>query len=111
MHPVRRSAMFAIVVSCALSVDCARVPPPPYQHAFSASGRAPRVLETSQEITVPLTVTNTGRQAWDPARVHLSYHWLWLVPRELARRSRTVPYHDGIRTDLGGTPIAPGGEV
>jgi lipoteichoic acid synthase len=43
--------------------------------------------------------------------VHVAYHWLWLVPRELARRSRTVPYHDGIRTELGARPIAPGERV
>ena len=66
-----------------------------------STATSPRLLETSQEIAVPVTVANTGGRAWDPARIHLSYHWLWLVPRELAHRSRTVPYHDGIRTDLG----------
>ena len=65
-------------------------------------GRAPRVLETFQEAAVPLTVTNTGERAWDPARVHLSYHWLWFIPRELVLRSRTLPYHEGIRTELAG---------
>ena len=60
---------------------------------------------------MPVAVANIGDRAWDPARVHLSYHWLWLVPRELAHRSRTVPYHDGIRTDLGDAPIAPGARV
>src|SRR5262249_15016054 len=29
-----------------------------------------------------------------------SYHWVWLVPREALRRSRTVPFHEGIRTEL-----------
>ena len=53
---------------------------------------------------------NTGTDAWDPSRVHLSYHWLWLVPRELAFRSRTLPYQDGIRTELG-APVPPGGRV
>jgi phosphoglycerol transferase MdoB-like AlkP superfamily enzyme len=43
--------------------------------------------------------------------VHVSYHWLWIVPRELARRSRTVPYHDGIRSELGARAIAPGEPV
>jgi phosphoglycerol transferase MdoB-like AlkP superfamily enzyme len=66
------------------------------------------VLETSREVSVPVTLTNTGQQAWDPARVHLSYHWLWIVPREIVTRSRwDVPYHDGIRTDL----ETPGGRV
>jgi len=60
---------------------------------------------------VPLTVANTGQRAWDPAAIHVSYHWLWLIPRELVRRSRTVPYHDGIRTDLGERVIAPGTPV
>jgi lipoteichoic acid synthase len=49
--------------------------------------------------------------AWDPARVHFSYHWLWLVPREIVRRSRTVPYHDGIRTELGERAVAPGEQL
>ena len=96
---------------CALTVACARVPSPPYPFAFSADVRSPRLLETSREITVPLTIANTGSRAWDPAGVHLSYHWLWVVPRELARRSRTVPYHDGIRTDLGARAVAPGERV
>jgi phosphoglycerol transferase MdoB-like AlkP superfamily enzyme len=76
------------------------VPPPPYALDFSADGRAPRVLQTSQEISVPLAVTNTGGRAWDRSAIHLSYHWLWLAPRELLRRSRTVPYHEGIRSEL-----------
>ena len=43
--------------------------------------------------------------------MRVSYHWLWLVPRELATRSRwNVPYHDGIRTELG-APVPPGGRV
>jgi len=65
------------------------------------------VLETSQEIVVPLKVTNTGERAWVPSHIHLSYHWLWLVPRETVSRSRwNAPYHDGIRTELG-RPVAP----
>jgi phosphoglycerol transferase MdoB-like AlkP superfamily enzyme len=39
--------------------------------------------------------------------VHVSYHWLWLVPRELAKRSRTVPYQEGLRTSFD-RPVAPG---
>ena len=84
--------------------------PPPYQLAFTLSGQTPRVLHAQQEITVPLSITNSGVRAWDPARVHLSYHWLWIVPPELARRSRTVPYHDGIRTELR-EPVAPAGRM
>jgi phosphoglycerol transferase MdoB-like AlkP superfamily enzyme len=97
-------------VLCALCVGCARVPPPPYSLAFSLDGRSPRLLATSQEITVPLTVVNMGQRAWDPTTIHVSYHWLWIVPRELAHRSRTVPYHDGIRTALDGA-VAPGARV
>jgi phosphoglycerol transferase MdoB-like AlkP superfamily enzyme len=97
-----------VVVVSAVSISCARVPPPPYPFAFSIDVKSPRVLETWREITVPLTIVNTGQRAWDPARIHLSYHWLWLVPRELVRRSQTVPYHDGIRSELGDRTIAPG---
>ena len=59
---------------------------------------------------MPLVAVNTGSRAWDPASVHVSYHWLWLVPRELASRSRNVPYEDGIRTELE-SPVAPGGRL
>lgn len=59
---------------------------------------------------MPLTGTNTGSRAWDPTKVHISYHWLWIVPRELASRSRTLPYHDGIRTELGDV-VPPGRAV
>ena len=59
------------------------------------------MLETGREITVPITLVNTGRRDWDPAKIHVSYHWLWFVPRETIARSRwDVPYHNGIRTDL-----------
>src|SRR5260370_30307281 len=101
-------ALVAAAVTCSVSTGCTRVPPPPYPLNFAASGNAPRVLQTSQEVPVPIAVANTGQRTWDAARMHLSYHWLWLVPRELASRSRTVPFHDGIRTALG-APIAPGG--
>lgn len=63
-------------------------------------------MRAFEETTVPLAITNTGRAVWDPSVVHVSYHWLWLVPRELASRSRTLPYHEGIRTALTGT-VAP----
>ena len=59
---------------------------------------------------VPLTVRNTGRDGWDASQTHVSYHWLWLVPRELAQRSRTVPFHDGIRTEIA-TGVPAGGTV
>ncbi len=85
-----------------LTVSCARATAGPYRLGFALDGRSPRVLETSQEIAVALTATNTGERAWDPSRIHLSYHWLWLMPRETIARSRwNVPYHDGIRTELG----------
>jgi len=93
-----------------LSAGCARTPSPPYSLAFSLDGRSPGVLQTSQEITVPLTIANVGQRAWDPRAIHVSYHWLWIVPRELARRSRTVPYHDGIRTELS-RAVAPGSRI
>jgi lipoteichoic acid synthase len=81
---------------------CRRAPAPPYTLAFRLDVSSPRLLESSRETTVALELTNTGQRAWDPARVHVSYHWLWLVPREIVSRSRwDVPYHNGIRTDLG----------
>jgi phosphoglycerol transferase MdoB-like AlkP superfamily enzyme len=111
-YPITHVSILGWLCLCAVvSGGCRRVPPPPYGHAFDLDGRPPRVLESAQEITVPLTVANTGQQAWDPARVHVSYHWLWLVPRELASRSRwDVPYENGIRTELG-SPVAPGARV
>ncbi len=108
MNCRRASAIGAVALLAALGVGCARVPPPPYPLAFAINVSSPRLLGTAQEVAVPLTVVNSGDREWDPARVHISYHWLWLVPRELAHRSRTVPYQDGIRTDLGASPIAPG---
>jgi len=97
---------------CAVAtVGCNRVPQPPYPLRFSLQVSSPRLLESSREIAIPIAVTNTGQRAWDPARVHVSYHWLWFVPRELAARSRwNAPYHDGIRTELS-EPIAPGQRV
>ena len=73
-------------------------------------GQTPRVLHAFEETLVPLTIVNTGQRAWDSARVHVSYHWLWIIPREFASRSRTLPYHDGIRTELDGA-VAPGAAV
>ncbi|HEV2984282.1 MAG TPA: sulfatase-like hydrolase/transferase, partial [Vicinamibacterales bacterium] len=72
------------------------------------------MIKALQEIAIPVTVANTGLRAWDPARVHVSYHWLWFVPRESAKRSRwNVPYHDGIRSQLNdvGDPVAPGARL
>ena len=64
----------------------------------------PRTLVAGRESSVALTIVNTGQREWDQTRIHFSYHWLWLVPRELPARSRwNVPYHDGIRTELVGT--------
>jgi lipoteichoic acid synthase len=83
----------------------------PTAGAFDLEGRAPRFLIASQEIVVPLVVANQGTQPWNPATIHVSYHWLWLIPRELPHRSRwNVPYHEGIRTDLPSL-VAPGARV
>jgi lipoteichoic acid synthase len=102
----------AALVALVLATACRSVSPPPYPLAFSIEAASPRVLETSQEISVPVTLGNSGVRSWDPAHVHLSYHWLWLVPRELVHRSQTVPYHGGIRTDLGSeAPVMPGAHV
>src|ERR1700730_9944172 len=103
----RLLALAAVLACCA---GCGNVPPPPYALAFTLTGHTPRVLRASRETVVPLSIGNTGQRAWDPSRVHVSYHWLWFIPRERARRSRTSPYHDGIRTELVGT-VTPGSEV
>jgi len=100
----------AALVAAAFTTACGSTPAAPYALAFSADGPSPRLLQTSQEVTVPLTIANAGQRAWDRSAIHLSYHWLWIVPRELARRSRTVPYHEGIRTALDGS-VAPGRSV
>src|SRR5205823_6176793 len=82
-----------------------------YALAFALDGRAPRVIVTSEELAVPLVVANTGTRAWDAASIHLSYHWVWLIPRELPHRSRwDLPYHEGIRTGLP-ISVAPGARV
>jgi lipoteichoic acid synthase len=100
-----------VCLSAAALASCGRAPAPPYPLSFSLDGASPRLLETSQEIAVPVTLSNSGPSAWDPARVHLSYHWLWIVPREAATRSRwNVPFQNGIRSDLAG-PTAPGARV
>src|SRR5262245_27365696 len=102
----------AVLAALVLATACGAVPAPPYRLAFAIEAASPRLLETSREIAVSVRLANSGLEAWDPARVHLSYHWLWLVPRELAHRSRTVPFHDGIRTLLGNTtPVVPGAQV
>ncbi len=104
----------SVVLVCLLGVcaaGCARVPPPPYALNCSIEGAPPRLLVSAEEIAVPLVIANSGSRPWDPARIHASYHWLFLIPRELASRSRwNVPYQNGIRSELGG-PVAPGGTV
>ncbi|MGE5246473.1 MAG: LTA synthase family protein [Betaproteobacteria bacterium] len=108
---MRRRLAFVTLALLALAVAaCARRPAAPYALDFSLSGASPRLLQTSEQTDVPLVVTNTGLQAWDPGRVHLSYHWLWLVPRELASRSRRLPYQEGIRSNFDGL-IGPGEHV
>jgi len=107
---LRRLAIVALFAGL-WSAGCVQSPKPPYELAFDAVVESPRVLTSSDEITVPLTVVNTGRRAWDPASVHVSYHWLWPIPRELVRRSRTVPYQDGIRTEVGDRAIPAGARV
>jgi phosphoglycerol transferase MdoB-like AlkP superfamily enzyme len=108
----RWPAGLAALAALVLATACRAVPPPPYRLAFAIDAASPRLLQTSQEIAVPVTLANSGGGAWDPPRIHLSYHWLWLVPRELAHRSRTVPFQDGIRTDLGGeVAIQPGARI
>ena len=110
-YPIPRYAAGAALLALVFATACRPAPSHPYPLAFSIDVASPRLLATSQEVTVPVTLANIGGRVWDPGRIHLSYHWLWLVPREIARRSRTVPYHDGIRTDLGVAPVAPGGRV
>ena len=105
----RWPAGLTALAALALATACGGGPPPPYRLAFALEAAAPRLLETSQEIAVPVNLANSGLDAWEPRHVHLSYHWLWLVPRELAHRSRTVPFQDGIRTELGGEVPVPAG--
>ena len=77
------------------------VGPSPYTLAFDLAGRTPRALAAWDQTIVPIAITNTGTRAWDAERIHVSYHWLWLIPRELPERSRwSLPYHEGIRTLL-----------
>ena len=79
--------------------------------AFDLAGRTPRVMHPSDQKIVPVAITNTGTRAWNADRIGVSYHWLWLIPRELPRRSRwSLPYHEGIRTKLGGD-VQPGTQV
>jgi phosphoglycerol transferase MdoB-like AlkP superfamily enzyme len=108
----RWPAGLAALVALVLATACRAVSTPPYPLLFSIDAASPRLLETSQEVAVPVALGNSGVRSWDPGRFHLSYHWLWFVPRELAHRSRTVPYHDGIRTELGGdAPLTPGAHI
>jgi phosphoglycerol transferase MdoB-like AlkP superfamily enzyme len=99
-----------LIVALGATVACGPVRPSTTPLAFALDGPTLRLLHTGEETMVAVTVRNTGQRTWDDARIHLSYHWLWIVPRELARRSRNVPYHDGIRTVFG-TDVLPGGRV
>jgi len=100
-----------VAAACLLIAGCRTIPPPPYPLAFGLEVRSPRLLESSSEIAVPVALVNTGSRAWDPAAMHLSYHWLWIVPRETATRSRwNVPFQNGIRTELGSV-VTPGQRV
>ena len=76
LHKLRINALAAVAALAMLGISCARVPPPPYPLAFTLDAAAPRLLEASHEITVPVGLSNSGSRAWDPARIHLSYHWL-----------------------------------
>ena len=109
MRPrVRRLAYLAGACAAAFVTACARVPAPPYPLNCSIDGAAPRVIVSAAETVVPLAVENTGSRSWDPGRVHLSYHWLWVIPRELASRSRwNVPFQNGIRSEFA-VPVRPG---
>ena len=105
---LRQRTSCAVLVALAVCAGGCRAPlRPPFARSASFQISSPRFLSAGEEIGVPLAVTNSGTAAWDPARVHVSYHWLWFVPRELASRSRNVPYQDGIRTDIE-RPLAPG---
>jgi lipoteichoic acid synthase len=100
-----------LLAGVVFAAACGRAPAPPYERAFALDGPAPRLITRSQEVLVPVAVTNRGTLAWDPLRVRVSYHWLWLVPREVATRSRwNAPYHEGIRTQLI-EPVPPAGRV
>jgi lipoteichoic acid synthase len=108
-YPITRFLLLLAVQ--AFVAGCVRVPPPPYSFAFTLTGPTPRVLRAGEETTFPLRVANAGERPWDPGHIHLSYHWLWIIPRELAKRSRTVPYQDGIRTELRGVVTPGAGEA
>ena len=95
------------VVALVVAGGCRREPGPPFDRSFSLSVHSPRLLQMGEELTVPIAVGNAGTTVWNPDRVHASYHWLWLVPREWLSRSRNVPYQDGIRTEFA-APVAPG---
>jgi len=107
---LRVLAFAGLVLANLLLVSCVATPPPPYRLAFSLVGGSPRVLHVAEETVVPLTVRNIGHDGWDASQTHLSYHWLWLVPREAFKRSRTVPFQDGIRTVIASS-VPPGGSA
>ena len=72
MHKLGISTRSAVISAMAfLSVSCARVPPPPYPLRFTLDVAPPRLLESSQEVAVPVTLFNNGERAWDPARANV----------------------------------------
>ncbi len=75
---------------------------------YAARFEAPRELAFSSgaTLTVPLTVTNTGRTTWDPdapQRFRVSYHWL------LEDEDSAVSW-EGLRTPLP-SAVAPGQRI
>ncbi len=75
-----------------------------YRVEFSAPERVS--LQTGGIVAVPVTVTNTGRSAWDSRGIvpfRLSYHWL--LPDE-----DSVVSWEGLRTEFP-NPIPPGATV
>jgi len=61
-------SLFGALAAAVLVVGCQRAASPPFTLAFALDGSPPRLLEAEDETAVPLTVTNIGQRAWDPAR-------------------------------------------
>jgi O-Antigen ligase len=75
-----------------------------YHAEFSGPPRLD--LRTGERVSVPVTVTNTGRSTWDSHGIvpfRLSYHWL------LPDRNSIVSW-EGVRTEFP-SPVAPGSTV
>ena len=92
------------------SAGCRLQSPSPGARAFSIDGRSPRILRVDEESTFPQTITNDGTLAWNPASVHLSYHWRSLSGEKLPSAIGAPSYGDGIRTEIG-SPVAAGGRL